>query len=963
MTQGGYLISWSNISSSYHLVMHDDNYRSYSVMASAPSSPLVAIGNIHGSLKVVLLDDHSTSESEIKASDGNVFNVTWATNKDLFSTGMDGELTWWKVRTSPSLALLAHAHFTLPPCKQRWATSVTLYGEDQFVCGDRRGSVHLFQRSHVQNNRPGPKSSVPGIHGKAGTSFVCQHDGSVYSAGRDGTYRQYYITDGGEIRLENTHKVYKGFEWLEKLVFTEDGDLHVMGFHSVNFVVWSTLNNEALLTVPCGGGHRSWDLSTLDDGSMTFACIKMKQLLVHSVSSAAWQRQTILKDDIHGREITCIKFLRTVQIAGQDHHVCVTGSEDTKVNIVSFSSPRSSVDPSSSSALLGDINVLHRLHAHVSSVRALAVCHSSSSTDEMLLFSVGGRYSMNCWKVKFCLEASNTSSLKQICTVRHLVSHSSLITTRSRQKLRQREKLLDDPETRFLGVSVWRRGDVQGVSPGTGGGHVMMCVASSDAFLRFFCFDEDTCKITPLGSSNMHDCCLLCVTSIRLTCDPEVKARVKPRTMVLTGGTDGRILVWDVQEVQSQAGKLTIDASICDDEEEKEDEEEDEEEEERIVGAAARSQNNIEKEFNKTAKTRRGMEIDEPKKATMRERRKVENEAVIQLHHGNHKPSNTAGNETVSSSIGSSGACQSAIENDVSQLDKHHISVAQGREGGAAGGGIDGKPSHQGTSSSGSSSAERTSGCHRTQGHSSSTATSLSYDGEENIQSVSMVTQAKSPTAEAAASTIQSSTSDVQSMHTRHTGHSKERSVQSKETTAGLVTSDPVGGHDTGSVGQMVSSWSAHQSGINALALHLVKDDKFVVVSGGDDTAMTVTLVNLSSSICTGDEAMTGAVLDTCKIPKAHATQITGIRFIQLEHTFLSVSVDQRLNRWRLKLSVDYLKIEEVKMVSSSFVHVSDIAGLDTWNERSTSQQYAVICGQGLQLMDISSNEEESEVR
>lgn len=331
----------------------------------------------------------------------------------------------------------------------------------------------------------------------------------------------------------------------------------------------------------------------------------------------------------------------------------------------------------------------------------------------------------------------------------------------------------------------------------------------------------------------MHDCCLLCVTSIRLTCDPEVKARVKPRTMVLTGGTDGRILMWDVQEAETQADKLAIDASLCDDEEE-ENEDEEEEEERRIVGATARSQDNIEKEFNKTAKTKRGMEIDEPKNTATRERRKVKNKAVIPLkYHGNHKTSYTAGKETMPSSISSSGACQSAIENDAAQLDKHHISVTQRREGGAeGGGGIESKPSnqpsHQCTSSSDSDSAKRTSGCHRTQGHSSPTAISLPYDGEENIQSVSMVTQAKSPTIEAAASTIQSSSSDVQSIHMRHTEHFldlKERSVQSRQTTGGQLTSDSVGGHDTGSVGQMVSSWSAHQSGINALALHHVKGE------------------------------------------------------------------------------------------------------------------------------------------
>ncbi|XP_041476881.1 WD repeat-containing protein 6-like [Lytechinus variegatus] len=925
MTQGGYLFGWSNISSTYHLVMHDGNYRSYSVMASPPSSPMVAIGNINGYLKLISLgeDGFVISETEVKAHDGNVVNVTWASNEDLFSSGLNGMLTWWKVTESPSLALHAHAHFTLPPCKQRWATSVTLYGEDRFICGDRRGSVHLYQCSHMQNDRPGPVSSIPGIHGKAGTSFVCQYDGSVYSAGRDGTYRQYCITEQGEIRLENTHKVYKGFEWLEKLVFTEDGDLLVLGFHSVNFVVWSTLNNEELLTIPCGGGHRSWDLSPLDDGSMTFVCIKMKQLLVQHVPSLAWQRQTILKDDLHGREITCIKVLRTMRIAGKEHHVCVTGSEDTKVNIVSFSSPESCANSSSNSIALWDIKVLHHLHAHVSSVRALAVCHSKATGDEMLVFSVGGRYSINCWKVSFCSEASNVSSIKQICSVRHLASHSSLISTRSRQKLRQQGKVLD-PDTRFLGVSVWRRGNGEGVAP-TGGGLVMMCVASSDALLRFFCFDEDQCKIIPLGSSSTHDCCLLCVTSISLTSDLEVKSR----NMVLTGGTDGRIVVLDPQGVEAQARK-------CDD-----DNKEGEEEEGR-AGDAARYLDTVQTSLDDAIRTRQQLEIDESSKAELSGKmlEKDDTDTLLKKYSRNI-PSNSLDSEAVPSATGSPRAYQHAIDH----ISATHQGGRSGEEGGKS-------LLHQETPSSKSLSAVRTSGSPSFQGH-SSPSSSLPFDRDENIQSISMATYKST---ESVASPVQLTNNDVGDKGKLQNAEAMSMSPRQ----AAAVTFDEVEGHDTGSGGQLVSSWSAHQSGINALSVCNVQDDKWLVVSGGDDNAITVTLVDFTSSVTTENERTIGTILDTYKIPTAHATQVTGIQFTKEANTFLSVSVDQRLNLWRLKLSEDNRKIEEVRMMSSSFVHVSDVAGMDTWCDRSSSQQYAVICGQGLQLQSISTKEDDA---
>ena len=90
---------------------------------------------------------------------------------------------------------------------------------------------------------------------------------------------------------------------------------------------------------------------------------------------------------------------------------------------------------------------------------------------------------------------------------------------------------------------------------------------------RLFCFDEEPCRFTPLGSSNEHDCCLLSVTSFNVTFDPEVKQR----RAVLTGGTDGRIALWDVDEAEQRGVKLL--QSACGNDE-MEDEEEDDQGEE-----------------------------------------------------------------------------------------------------------------------------------------------------------------------------------------------------------------------------------------------------------------------------------------------------------------------------------------------------------------------------------------------
>lgn len=44
-------------------------------------------------------------------------------------------------------------------------------------------------------------------------------------------------------------------------------------------MVWSTKLESAVMTVECGGGHRSWDFCLNDSGDATFAAIKKKDVI------------------------------------------------------------------------------------------------------------------------------------------------------------------------------------------------------------------------------------------------------------------------------------------------------------------------------------------------------------------------------------------------------------------------------------------------------------------------------------------------------------------------------------------------------------------------------------------------------------------------------------------------------------------------------------------------------------
>ena len=67
--------------------------------------------------------------------------------------------------------LTMKAKFILPPARQHWATAVTLLPEEKIVCGDRRGSLHLY--SYSQSNDSGGSSHNTGELLQVGLHFSC----------------------------------------------------------------------------------------------------------------------------------------------------------------------------------------------------------------------------------------------------------------------------------------------------------------------------------------------------------------------------------------------------------------------------------------------------------------------------------------------------------------------------------------------------------------------------------------------------------------------------------------------------------------------------------------------------------------------------------------------------------------------------------------------------------------------
>ncbi|KAH3903435.1 tRNA (34-2'-O)-methyltransferase regulator RTT10 SCDLUD_001074 [Saccharomycodes ludwigii] len=137
-----------------------------------------------------------------------------------------------------------------------------------------------------------------------------------------------------------------------------------------------------------------------------------------------------------------------------------------------------------------------------------------------------------------------------------------------------------------------------------------------------------------------------------------------------------------------------------------------------------------------------------------------------------------------------------------------------------------------------------------------------------------------------------------------------------------------------------------HQSGIRAMEVFVPngKSNEFIVVTGGDDNGLGVTVFTLDST--TGNDLL--CVKNTFFDPKAASSTITSINVIENKSdkdkiNFLVCSIDQNLRLWEFDGITYKLKISDKKYTS-----IADTGSSDTYNSN-----FALIGGVGLSLWSL----------
>lgn len=533
------------------------------VKDSATTVNLCAVGNLSGTLQV-LPTSHPESGIRLTGGSGKIHSVIWQKSKDdvyLLASGTEGLVYRWciDVKTKKNSCLEVSATslppFLLPQCAKRWLTAAVLLQLSSekllWVCGDRRGSLLLFKEGASAEKRKRDEEGVDdeqeegsgksrvmkkeereevqglqllsclfGVHGKHGVTSLCEHQGLLYSSGKDGCVRVFRVNrapenpvdgqqDGNsqkkKLQLEvlRVQRACKGMEWLERVLFleseiirdeekcedqwaAEDGEQNfieeakereakfvIAGFHAAHFVIWDPVRQERLMSVPCGGGHRSWSLWTSHTGIWpgygALVFIKQGAVLTSQPPGEmlGWAEKEgdtagcSLREAIHGRGIWCVCRLGRIEEFGDDvrtkcdksirenegceeggekrcWEIVVTGGEDTSLAVLA-------VNPTS-----GLVRVLSVLTDHISGVRTVTAItrpeggsRNQRNTLSALVLSAGGRAQIQCYRLVILWDRHRRAPS---CQVVQVASHRLDIQWERRRNRHKTVKM--NPETR-----------------------------------------------------------------------------------------------------------------------------------------------------------------------------------------------------------------------------------------------------------------------------------------------------------------------------------------------------------------------------------------------------------------------------------------------------------------------------------------------------------------------------------
>lgn len=391
----------------------------------------------------------------------------------------------------------------LPKASERWLTSAFRLDSQFLLLADRNGNLYLFDS--LQRD---PIFKLPFLHGKLGVTHIQLEEETpegffLLTTGHDSNVRSIFL-DRTERRLQLYEARKTTVHWIERLTCSGQQKPLVMGFNDSHFVVTRTDQQDVLLEVDCGGGHRYWDflLSNGHIGCFVFIQHKRLKLVTANWADSEESRNLLQVPRLcwHTKACNVVKVLRH-----NGTTTFISGGEDNVLRI-------NRVSP--------DIGTLleqpkKHLDCHISSIKTIQLIDHPQDRNKVLILSAGGR-------AQLCLTALDPAQLHRTKQELSYMLHSS---DSDRSRWRKNRTASFDPETRFMC-------SVQVES------HVF--VGCSDGFLRQFTIsrDENAYKAELVHETN-YGRCILHMTKLSLGTG----------TILLTMATDGNVCFWDASNL------------------------------------------------------------------------------------------------------------------------------------------------------------------------------------------------------------------------------------------------------------------------------------------------------------------------------------------------------------------------------------------------------------------------------
>lgn len=153
------------------------------------------------------------------------------------------------------------------------------------------------------------------------------------------------------------------------------------------------------------------------------------------------------------------------------------------------------------------------------------------------------------------------------------------------------------------------------------------------------------------------------------------------------------------------------------------------------------------------------------------------------------------------------------------------------------------------------------------------------------------------------------------------------------------------------------SRYQIHSNSIKSLELAHLSETTSLVVAGGDDNALTLSLLDTTASPESDPhvEGSSNVQVHTISIPDAHAASVTTVKIVEQSGSQLTVASsgnDYRVKIWSVK--VDTTKSGtgaiSVRNVIDYYSPVADISSLDIIHE-ADSELKLIVCGVGMELV------------